>query len=228
MDSSWGCGAGADPRNGPGYPSRGLFLHASSVVTSRGALLFLGHSTAGKSTMTRLLGARFRVLADDAVFATRRDDGRWQVVDGGFRYDGGGVADWQQAVHRSLEAGEGIPLAGCLRIFKAADVRREPMAPLPLARCLMDAAMEIDVQRKNGRPSRAHGVDPAEWTPSRDMRRTWFHLAADLARSCPGWKLWFSRDAHREALIRAVCEAAGEGICRTYRESHLGAVAYKG
>ena len=45
----------------------GLFLHASAVVVAGGAVLFLGHSTAGKSTIARILGQSFSILADEAV-----------------------------------------------------------------------------------------------------------------------------------------------------------------
>ena len=47
----------------------GLFLHASSVVVEGVAVLFLGHSTAGKSTIARRLGKAYRVLADGSVYA---------------------------------------------------------------------------------------------------------------------------------------------------------------
>ena len=71
---------------GPRPSDLGLFLHASAVVVGGGALLFLGHSTAGKSTIARMLGQIQPVLADDSVYAARGADGWWRVVDGSFRY----------------------------------------------------------------------------------------------------------------------------------------------
>ena len=60
---------------GPRTSDIGLFLHASAVVIDGGACLFLGHSTAGKSTIARLLGKDYPVLADDSVYAVRRSPG---------------------------------------------------------------------------------------------------------------------------------------------------------
>ena len=136
---------------GPRTSDGGLFLHASSVIIDGGAVLFLGHSTAGKSTIARLLGAAYPVLADDAVFVSRRPEGRWGVVDGGFRFGEGDFADWHERIRRQIDQNS-VPLRGCLRIHKATELRMGPMDPAELARHLMDAAMEIDLQRKFGRP----------------------------------------------------------------------------
>lgn len=49
----------------------GVILHASSVATDAGALLFLGHSGAGKSTMAELASAcAAEVLSDDRTIVT--------------------------------------------------------------------------------------------------------------------------------------------------------------
>jgi hypothetical protein len=45
-----------------------LYLHASAVATSRGALLFCGESTFGKSTISEKLLTPFLKLEDDQVF----------------------------------------------------------------------------------------------------------------------------------------------------------------
>ena len=179
---------------GPRIADRGLFLHASSVVVEGGALLFLGHSTAGKSTLARLLGRAFPVLADDAVFVSRRQNGQWEVVDGGFRFGEGDFADWQARVRRQIDR-HAVPLRGCLRIHKAQLVRTEPMEPVELARYLLDAAMEIDIQRKYGRASGTFEMEPAVWDEVLRMRRRWFGLVAEIARTYPGHHFWFSKSA---------------------------------
>lgn len=59
----------------------GLVLHASAVVTGGRAVLFCGHSGAGKTTLARLWRRARRgalVLSDDRV-VVRRSGGRWRV-----------------------------------------------------------------------------------------------------------------------------------------------------
>ena len=67
-------------RHDPFLWDNGLLLHASSVVMPGGALLFLGRSGAGKSTMCQLLSQSFPVLADDFVFVNRNAEGTWYVT----------------------------------------------------------------------------------------------------------------------------------------------------
>ena len=184
---------------GPRTSDLGLFLHASSVVVEGGALLFLGHSTAGKSTIAQMLGAAYPVLADDSVFVSRRPDGRWGVVDGGIRFGEGDFADWQKRIRRQIDQNS-VPLRGCLRIHKASEVRMGPMDPVELARYLMDAAMEIDVQRKYGRCSGLSEMEPVVWEEVLQMRRRWFGLAAEIARTCPGQHFWFSKSSQLPEL----------------------------
>lgn len=180
-------------------PADGLFLHASAVVVDGGAVLFLGHSTAGKSTIARRLGEAVPVLADDSVYAAKGADGGWRVVDGGYRFGEGGLEDWQQRVFRQF-APASVPLRACWRIHKGAELRQEPMEPVELARHLMDAALEIDVQRKAGRM--AGGAKPGKeaWAQIMENRRRWFGWVADIARSCPGGHLWFPKNNQASEL----------------------------
>ena len=171
-------------------------------------MLFLGHSTSGKSTIVRLLADAFPTLADDAVFVARGRDGLWRAVDGGFRFgQGWGVADWQASVRLRSAADAGVPVRGCWRLHKAPHVRTEPLEPIALARMLMDAAMEIDVQRTAGRAKGQAGSDGERLLREREMRRRWFHWAADMARACPGGHLWFSKDGVAD-LIRTLSESS--------------------
>ncbi|MGD9612675.1 MAG: hypothetical protein AB7V22_07205 [Kiritimatiellia bacterium] len=186
----------------------GLFLHASAIALPAGAVLFLGHSTAGKSTLARKVGAVLPVLADDSVYAAQDAAGQWRVVDGGFRFDRGwGVAEWTAEVRRQFAAGRGIPLAKCFRIHQAAIARIEPMPPVELGRHLMDAAMEIDVQRKFGNKPSAPKSERIAWQDVMNQRRRWFRQAADLARGCPGWHLWFAKETPPEELCAGIAQA---------------------
>lgn len=196
------------PAGVPGSRISGVFLHASAVVVDGGAVLFLGHSTAGKSTIARLLGPSFPVLADDAVFASKDADGAWRVVDGGFRFGKGwSLPAWQEFVRKRSEEGEGLPLRGCLRIYKAETSRTAPLEPWELARCLMDAAMEIDLQRKMGRSKNDKSTDLQAVETVRRMRRQWFGWVAEIARVCAGGNLWFSKDAPESTLAGMVRKA---------------------
>ena len=182
---------------GPRPSDLGLFLHASAVVVGGGALLFLGHSTAGKSTIARMLGQIQPVLADDSVYAARGADGWWRVVDGSFRYGRDEVPDFQEKIRRRAAGAGAVQLQGCLRLHKACTVRVEPLASLDLARALMDAAMEIDLQRKAGRPTEGESPAPER---TRQLRRQWFQWVAEIARETPGWNLWFSKETDSVAL----------------------------
>ena len=187
-------------------PETGLFLHASSVVVDGGAVLFLGHSTAGKSTIARLTGTVHPVLADDSVFVSRGADGAWRVVDGSFRFGRDDLGDFQEKIRRRAAGAGAVPLRGCLRIHQSDAVKMEPLAPLELARCLMDAALEIDLQRKG---SRSH--DPTPSLQERhcrilEARKTWFRQVAAIARQVRGWHLWFSLDLDIQEWNRMLVE----------------------
>lgn len=54
---------------------QGCFLHAGGVVLNGKGLLFVGHSTAGKSTMVRMLRREARILCDDRIIVRRAETG---------------------------------------------------------------------------------------------------------------------------------------------------------
>ena len=56
----------------------GFGIHASANIINKKAYLFLGKSGAGKSTISTLLGKRFRILADDNIIL-RQIDGNYFV-----------------------------------------------------------------------------------------------------------------------------------------------------
>jgi hypothetical protein len=53
----------------------GCLLHAGGVIDREAGLLFAGHSTAGKSTMMRLLRGRAEILCDDRIALRPDGDG---------------------------------------------------------------------------------------------------------------------------------------------------------
>lgn len=188
--------------------ANGLFLHASAVVVDGGAMLFLGHSTAGKSTISRLLGNIHPILADDSVFAFQDARGVWRVVDGGFRREIDIFAAWEEVIHRRPRGDDGVRLLGCFRIHKAEEVRVETLTAMEVARYLMDAVMEIDLQRKFGRPPKGILSRSYDAVCVRLMRRHWFVQVAEIARICPGWNLWFPKDSGLSDLHSTVAGLA--------------------
>lgn len=181
----------------------GFFLHASSVVIDGGALLFLGHSSAGKTTLSQLLEKKYPVLADDLVFASITPHG-WQVVDGGYRAEDGSIFGWEQCVRRRFALGPAIPLLGCVRIHKAQHVKTLRLDPIETARCLVDAVNEVVLQGKF-RLFQDNASDEKEAAALiRRMRMQWFQKASKIARAIPGWRLWFSRNSHFPDLFEAV------------------------
>jgi len=173
-------------------PTYGLFLHASSVATKRGALLFLGHSTSGKSTISRMLSHDCAVIADDTVFARRRTggDGSWEVGDGEFRHRGQSPPLWDSRLLRDAERIDFTPVAAVMRLWKDAELRISPIDELTTCRYLMDAALELDIQR---------------YTWDERNARLWYGLVATMARSVPGFDLHFDRGA---ATIKTILDWA--------------------
>jgi hypothetical protein len=155
------------------------------------------------------------MLADDTVFATCDPHGSWRVVDGGFRFEDGGVFGWEESVRCRSADGPATPLLGCVRIHKAQHVKVARLDPVETARHLMDAVMEVDVQRKFGRLHDKTGKEKFAVARVRRMRLHWFHLAADIARACPGWHLWFPRDSHFSDLICAIAKVSSKARRQT-------------
>jgi hypothetical protein len=149
-----------------------LALHASAVETPGGALLFLGHAGAGKSTVVRLLADHFPTLADDAVFLLPQKDGAWCVADGSGRAFRGPLSSEEAAALR------GPPLRAVVRLYKDSEGRLERLGPRETCHHLVDAAFEI------AWPKRADAA----------TARRMFSTVAEIARCYPGWQLRHSRD----------------------------------
>lgn len=167
--------------------------------------MFLGHSTAGKSTVVRLLADAFPALADDSVFARPAPEGGWRILEGGFRFEDADMVRWSRAVRKRMAGAEpAYPLRAILRLHKAPELRTEPMDELERARCLVDAVMEIDIQRRLGRAEAIRDNPAADIRKALVLRRSWFHQAAGIARSCFGWRLWFPLDGSSGVLAGEV------------------------
>jgi len=174
------------PPDNPGSKThKGIFLHASSVIVSGKALLFLGHSSSGKSTISRLLSERYPIIADDKVYICKNKNGDWSVCDGS---DGFPL---KQRYSPSAGRQKSYPLFAVLRIFKSKSMKIMPISPKETCRYLMDAVFEIDIQRKQ-----------------KDLKimKQWFALTAEISRKIKGWRLAFRKDLRILGLIKEAFE----------------------
>jgi energy-coupling factor transporter ATP-binding protein EcfA2 len=160
----------------------GVYLHASAVNVSGRALLFLGHSTAGKSTIGRLLAGRYPLIADDKVLVSRMGGGPWMVRDASGKFRA-----WSGSGYRLGR--RKYPLHAVLRIFKARAVVLHPIGQMEACRYLLDAVFENDFQRRVN-----------------DLRRRmdWFRMTAALSREIKGWRLTFPKN---KSIVKAIRDA---------------------
>jgi len=158
---------------------KSVCLHASAVSVSGKALLFLGHSTAGKSTICRLLSERYPEIADDKVWVYQIKNGCWMVRDGS---NNGNIEN-----NCGNPNGRGqYPLLAILRIFKSNTAQIDPISQKETCKYLMDAVFEIDFQRKI--------IDLK-------IRKRWFRLVAEISRKIEGRRLTFNKDT---SIIRKI------------------------
>jgi len=157
----------------PGPPNSGVarvaVLHASAVRAPRGALIFLGPSGTGKSTICELLQGRAAPLANDTVYLLRRSGGGWGVADGGRRALDGPLTEDEA---RSVQS---VPLQAIVRLYQSRRSACERLAPLALCRYLTDALFEVPWQRE-------YGVA---------LKRALFADLAQVARDVPGYAFCF-------------------------------------
>lgn len=150
---------------------RGLLLHAVAVKAPAGALLLLGHSGAGKSTLGRLLSERFPVLADDNIYLAQSRLNRRWYI---------------TDARRLYEVTSPFtPLLGMIRTFQAQKARLVPVSQTQACRYLLDAVFEIISSR-----------DAME-----KQQRVWFAHVAEVARSCPVWRLSATLQAETPELV---------------------------
>lgn len=151
-------------------------IHASAVCVDSGALVFLGPSGTGKSTVCRLLSAHARFLANEAVYLVPRVDGGWNVSAADHLAYEGPLSKEQTAAFSAA------PLWAIIRLFQASVPRLEQIDALRTCRYLTDALFEIPWQRE---------YDAA-------TKGVVFSDLATVSRSVPGYEFYF--DLSPEAL----------------------------
>jgi energy-coupling factor transporter ATP-binding protein EcfA2 len=156
-----------------------LALHASAVATPAGALLFLGHSGAGKSTICRLLNLHATPLADDAVYLFRGDDQTWRVADASHRAFAGPLSE------SAADELTGKHLFAIFRLYQSAIVKVVPAGQSEICRHLADALFEIGWQ---------------QWIDSESKRKLFASLA-QVARSHSAARLYFTLRNETSVLV---------------------------
>jgi energy-coupling factor transporter ATP-binding protein EcfA2 len=149
-------------------PRGTLALHASAVAVNGGALLFLGPSGTGKTTMCRLLSGHTQTLAEDTVYLVPSAGG-WKVI------PGDRVALSKPLAREQATAAEDTPLQAILRLHQAPTPRLEPISILQTCRHLADAFFEVPRQRKLERETKCAA----------------FAYLATIARAVPGYRFHF-------------------------------------
>ncbi|MDX9955371.1 MAG: hypothetical protein RBT75_14810 [Anaerolineae bacterium] len=162
---------------------RGVLLHASAVEYGGKALVFLGPSETGKSTISQLLAATLegaRVLADDLAYL-KWQNGQWQVV-------GDTSPNFQQEAFASLPVpiSRGVPLGGVFRLFQAPLPRLEPLDNSKTGFYLMRALFEVFMHR----------------LASIEEKRACFSSLSAVARWAPGYAYYFERSAQTTDALR--------------------------
>ena len=176
---------------------KGLCLHASAVNVAGKALLFLGYSTSGKSTISRLLSERYPVIADDRVWVFK-NKGFWLIQNGSNYFS---TKDKKTNI-----AGEKnkYPLLAIVRIFKSKTLEVEPLSAKKACRYLMDAVFEIDFQRRQ---------------KDFETKKKWFSAAAEISKIIAGWRLTFKKD---KSIIKKIHETFEERLLSKCGKEKLG------
>lgn len=120
-----------------------LVLHASSVFNEDGALVFLGPSGIGKTTMRDLLSPYMNVLAEDKVYLVPQVNGNWHVIKG----DSCPLRGIRLSSVKELTKLPYAPLRAAFRLYQAENSTLQKLDPLSLCRNLTDAFFEIAWQR---------------------------------------------------------------------------------
>lgn len=150
----------------------GVYVHASSVSVSGRALLFLGHSTAGKSTISQLLKKKYPLIADDKVLISKALKNGWHVRDASGKFRGIAWTEYPLGRKKYL-------LFAVIRIFKGRNIQIHPLTKKETCKYFLDAIFENDFQRN---------LDDLE------VKKTWFKLAAAISRDIEGWHLTFPKN----------------------------------
>ena len=162
------------PKTHIGAPP-GMLLHASAVKTDKGALLFLGHSKAGKSTICNLLSSQYEPIADDMVHVQYKKDSGWEA-DRIYSYIN--ERESNKGKKRADKPTEGTTIYAIMRIYQNSVVKAQPITQTEHCFQLTNAIVEGIGQ------SISHNSFTALHC---------FRVVSEIARDISGWSLQFSK-----------------------------------
>ena len=167
----------------------GFYLHAVGILGPKGAILLMGHSGAGKTTLSNLVSDHFPILADDLVFAYPNKNSGWMII-GGKQIGIKNKAD-RISFLKNISLNDHVyPLHSLVRVFAAKETKIQSLSPIKTCEYLLNAVFELHIQSLE---------------KNMFLRKEWFHSVADMARRCKGWELRFSLDA--EQAVAAIRQA---------------------
>ena len=165
----------------PSEPFGIMLIHASAVVVNGVALIFLGPSDTGKSTICRLLSEFAQPLADDMVYLIPHMIGEWAIACADVCAPRGPLSETEAA------ALEDIPLRAIFRLYQASEPRLEHISALETCRHLTAALFEF--------------YGSQLWDIG--IKKTAFSHLAPIARLVPGYALYFDRSPQTPQMISA-------------------------
>lgn len=145
-------------------------MHASAARTEKGAMVFLGPSGTGKSTICQLLSPHAPTIALDAVYLVPRVGEGWAVARGDRRAHQGPLSREEASGLRT------VPLRAIFRLFQGSAPRLKRMNEVKTCQYLTDALFEMAWQRDYDITA----------------KKVAFADLAAICRSVPGYEFRFS------------------------------------
>ncbi len=157
----------------PLIKSKGFYLHASAININGKAILFLGHSGSGKSTIVKLLSTEYQIIADDKVWMSKHSSGEWYVH-----------SLWNEinpimSVTNKNRFKHRYPLNAIIRIHKADNFVLKKISEEKSCKDLIFSIFEIYLQRDEKRLK---------------IRKEWFCYCSELSRMYKGLELFFKNN----------------------------------
>ena len=158
-----------------------LLLHASAVQTKKGALIFLGPSGTGKSTVCLRLHPYVSPLADDKIHLVPQN-GHWLVSDATKR-------NFQRALFSfEAKALKGVPLRAVFRLYQDSKSSVERLMPHQTCFHLANSFFDLFWQQN--------------WEVS--YKKSVFTNLGNIARVIPGYSIRFNLSTDIRNLIATV------------------------